>query len=130
MRSSVINAIKASSIQGLKVTTELPFEESGNAVYLKNPKTLYIDESISDTTPLIATLDGLSISSTTTSVKVYFTTDAKNIQPSYTTNIDALKGLKDTIDFPGANSRDVQVSTDYVGDMLVTEVEYRLTKLS
>lgn len=130
MRSAVLAAIKSSSIQGLKLSSELPFEESGTAVYLKNPKTVYVDETVEDTQPLLSTLDGLTISSSTVSTKVYFTTDAKNIQPTYNTNITALKGLKDTIDFAGAYTRDVQISTDYVGDLFVTEVEYRMTKLA
>lgn len=130
MRASVLSAIKASDLKGLRINTELPFDDSGEPLYVRNSKTVYVDEAQFSTDPIIETLDGTTISNTTTTVKVYFTTDAKNIQPTYSTNVETLKGLKNTIEFAGSRARDVIVNTDYVGDQLVTEVEYRITNLT
>lgn len=130
MRDSVIQALRAADLKGVRINTELPFVDNGTPLYERNSKTMYIDQAQTTTDAIIETLDGTTISNSTTSVTVYFSTDAKNIQPTYTTNIDLLKGLKNTIQVQGARSRDVDVRTLYVGDQLVTEVEYRITNLT
>lgn len=130
MRNQVLTAIRSASLQAVNISSELPFTDSGTSVYTRNPKTLYVGETNSTTEPLLETLDGTSISNTTTSVTVYFTTDAKNVQPWYETNIDTLKGLLPDIDMPGSTARDVQLTTEFEGDLLLTEIEYRITKLT
>lgn len=130
MRTDVINQIKAVAPFGYKLSNELPFDESDVALYLKNPKTIYVDTSTVDQDPLFATLDGLNITNSTTSTKVYFTTDAKNIPANYDTVVSSLKAIRDTISSPGAQRREAFVSTSYEGDLLVTELEYRITKIT
>lgn len=130
MRTQVIDAIKGSNLQVLRLSTELPFDESGVPVYVRNPKTIFVGATEYSVDPFLQTLDGLNFSNSITSVTVYFTTDAKTIQPWYDTNMVMLTGLANTIESPGSTSRDFVVSTDYVNDLLVTEIEYRITKLT
>lgn len=130
MRTQIIDRIKAVSPQGLRLSQELPYDESGSALFLKNPKTVYVDTDTVDQDPLVATLDGLNITNTTTSTKVYFTTDAKNIPANYDSTVAAFRAIRDTISFPGAQRREAFVSTSYEGDLLVTELEYRITKIT
>lgn len=128
MRDSVLTKLKTISLGGFSVSNELPYSESGGELYLKNPKTLYVSRETTDTIPLVITLDGADISTTTTSVVVYFSTDAKNSPSHLDTLLTNIKGLKYSIDHPGANQRDVNVRTSFAGDLLINEVEFRFTK--
>src|SRR6056300_937670 len=128
MRDSVLTKLKTISLGGFSVSNELPYSESGGELYLKNPKTIYVDRETTETVPLVITLDGLDISTTTTSVVVYFSTDAKNAPSHLDTLLSNIKGLKNTISLPGANQRDVNIRTSYAGDLLINEVEFRFIK--
>lgn len=130
MRNSVIDKIKGLALTGYATTEELPFDDGGVALYLKNPKTLYIDRERTTTEPLVLTLGADDISRTTTSITAYFTVDAKNPPANYQSTVDSLRSIRPTIVQDGANSRDAVVSTSYTGDLLVTEVEYSLTRVN
>ncbi len=131
MRQQLLDKIQALAVNSLNVSNELPYEESGTPRYIKNPRTIYVDRDSIDSSPLIVTLDrSVGLSTETTSVSVFFTTDAKNPPNSLESTIQSLRGLKDTVDSAGSATRECLVSTDYVGDLLVTELEYRLTKLA
>ena len=125
MRDSVLTKLKTIGLGGFSVSNELPFSESGSELYIKNPKTIYVGRETTETVPLVITLDGIDISTTTTSVVVYFSTDAKNAPSHLDTLLTNIKGIKSTISHPGANQRDVNVRTSYEGDLLINEVEFR-----
>jgi hypothetical protein len=130
MRSSILALLPTVRLGGFSVSQELPFSATGVSLFIKNPKTIYVDRETTETVPLFATLDSRDINTTTTSVVIYFTTDAKNSPLQLETLITGLKGLKNRIDFPGANQRTVNVRTNYEGDLLVNEVEYRFTRVA
>lgn len=130
MRDSVLEQIKLISPQGVKVTKELPYDESGIAVYLKNPKTIYVDNMEVENDPFIQTLSGLNIVNEINIVRIYFTTDAKNQIANYDNLVSQLRALKSSIELPGATRREALVSIRYEGDLTVTELEYRLTRLN
>ena len=130
MREQVIDKIKALAMNGVRLSTELPYDESGVAVYLKNPKTLYVDRTQFTSSPIVQTLGGVNINNTTTSVSVYLAVDAKNPQAQLDTIIDSLRGLEDTLVLDGTHTRESTVSTDYEEDMLVVNVEYNLTRIN
>lgn len=77
-----------SSYTGFKVSSELPFTASGNALYVKNKKTVYVDEQQDEKVQLYRTLDQGEVYQTDSIVNVYLSTDAKN-QPSSTDNVVA-----------------------------------------
>jgi hypothetical protein len=128
MRDSILTKLKTISLGGFSVSNELPFSESGTELYIKNAKTIYVDRETTETVPLVLTLDGSDIATTTTSVVVYFSTDAKNAPSHLDTLITNIKGIKNNIDHPGANQRDVNVRTSFEGDQLINEVEFRFTR--
>lgn len=130
MRNSVIDKIKGLALSGLNITSEQPFDEAGTPVYIKNPKTIYVDNLNIDYDTLYSTLGGTSFSNEVNIVRIYFVTDAKNHIANYDSLVSQLKSIKETIELPGAHRRDCSVQTSYVNDKLVTELEYRLTKLS
>jgi hypothetical protein len=130
MRSSVINGIKSLAYTGFSVSDELPFSDAGVELYTKNPKRFYVDKTQFASTPIVQTLNGVNINNTTTSVTVYFTVDAKNTPAQLDTIIDGLRGIEDTLVLDGTHTRESIVSSSYLGDMLVVEVEYRLTRIN
>lgn len=130
MREQVLSGIKNLAINGVGYTNELPYDESGVPLYLKNPKKLYVDRTQYESTPVIQTLNGLNISNTTTSVSVYLSVDAKNSMLQLDDIINNLRGLEDTIVLDGTHTRESVVSTEYVEDNLVVTIEYRLTRIN
>tara|TARA_R110000803_G_scaffold38347_1_gene82810 strand:- start:110 stop:499 length:390 start_codon:yes stop_codon:yes gene_type:complete len=129
MRTQVIDKIKALALNGIKLSNELPYDESG-AIYIKNPKTLYVDQTQYESVPIIQALNGLNISNTTTAVSVYLAVDAKNPLAQLDTIIQSLRGLEDTIVLDGTHTRESTVSTNYEDDLLIVSVEYRLTRIN
>jgi hypothetical protein len=63
------------------VSSELPFNSAGDALYLKNMKTVYLDEDQLEITQHVPVLNANKIMQTETTVNGYLVTDAKN-QPS------------------------------------------------
>tara|TARA_R110000823_G_scaffold135448_2_gene264576 strand:- start:427 stop:822 length:396 start_codon:yes stop_codon:yes gene_type:complete len=63
------------------VSSELPFNSAGEALYLKNMKTVYLDEDQLEVTQHVPVLNANKIMQTETTVNGYLVTDAKN-QPS------------------------------------------------
>lgn len=130
MRQEVIDSIKALSPNSVSISTELPYDESGIELYVKNPKTIYIDAHTVEIDNLFSTLNGLNFSTTTNVVRIYFTTDAKKPIFNYSALVTQLYNLKDAIAIDGIHTRTATVSTSYAGDLLTTQIEYRLSKLN
>jgi hypothetical protein len=130
MRTQVVDKIKALALSGVNLSDELPFNESGVATYIKNPKTLYVDRTQFTSVPIVQTLSGTNINNTTTSVSVYLAVDAKNPPVQLDSIVTSLRGLEDTIVLDGTHTRESTVSTNYDGDLLVVQVEYNLTRIN
>ena len=130
MRTQVVDSIKSLALNGVQLSKELPYDESGSAIYIKNPKTLYVDRTQYESVPIVQALNGLNISNTTTSVSVYLAVDAKNPLAQLDTIINSLRGIEDTLVLDGTHTRESTVSTDYENDLLIVNVEYRLTRIN
>lgn len=130
MRTQVIDKIKALALNGVSLSSELPFEESGVAQHIKNPKTIYVDRTQFESVPIVQALNGLNINNTTTTVSVYLAVDAKNPLVQLDSIVQSLRGIEDSIELDGAHTRESTVSTDYEDDLLVVNVEYNLTRIN
>lgn len=130
MREQVIDYIQGLNLGGFSVTTQAPYDENNQALYIKNPKKIYVDYPQSDTEPFIQTLNGTSISNEVSSVNVYLSTDAKLIPSNYESVITQIKTAKDLTTIEGINRREVQVSSEFESDLIVTTVELRYIKLA
>lgn len=130
MRDDIINYVKSLNLNSVTVTTDLPFDDSGVALYLKNVKKIYIDREQITSEPIVQTLDAVTINNTTTSVSLYFTIDAKQVLSNYTDIVNGLKAAKDVTSFAGVNNRTAEVATEYLNDLLVTTVTITLTRIN
>lgn len=130
MRTEIYNYIKALSLGTFKLSDERPFDASGVALYLKNMKSIYVDQQQTTHDTVVATLDGLTINAETTSVRVYFSTDAKQLPSNYASLVSSIKLARNTSTIRGVNRREVDVATSFDEDKMITEFEFRFTKLT
>jgi hypothetical protein len=82
------------------------------------------------TEAIIRTLDAISISDEVTTVRLYFSADAKSLPANYETLVSDLRTAKDSDTITGYARREVDVETDYTQDVLVTQLTFRFTKLT
>ena len=130
MREDILSYIKTLSLGSFTVSDELPRDDSGMALYLKNPKKLYVDIGQVEATPLIQTLSGFDVHTESTTVSVYFTADAKTLPANYSSLTQSLRLGKDVQQAKGFNNRSVDVQTEYDADMLITRIDYTFSKIT
>ncbi len=130
MRDSILELLYGIPLGTFQVSKELPYDETGVALYTRNPKTIYVDYPVEESLPLFITLGSADINTTTESVAVYFSTDAKQTPPNLTAIISAIKALKTNIISAGANKREVVHSIEYAGDLMQVTVEFRFTRIT
>ena len=130
MRTAIYDYIKGLLLGQFRLSDERPFDASGQALYLKNMKTVYVDQEQITQDTVIATLNGLIINAETTSVRVYFSTDAKQLPSNYSSLTASMKLARNAAAIQGVNRREVDVTTSYDEDKMITEFEFRFTKLT
>lgn len=128
MRDEIISYIQSLNLSGFSLTQELPWDSNGLALYLKNPKRIYVDRGQYELTPLVETLDGVKIAIDTVTVKVYFSNDAKILPSGYDTLVNSLKLGKNINSTDGYRGRSCVLSSSFQEDLLVTELEFSFTK--
>ena len=129
MRTEVLTYIRGLALGTFNVSDEVPRNESAEPLYMKNPKTIYVDVAQFEDNPLINTFDNFSIHAKTTSLTVYFSVDAKNVPNNYDSLVSSMLDARDLNTTEGFNDRSAEVSTSIEADMLVTQVRLRYTKL-
>jgi len=130
MRTELVNYFNGFTMTNFVVSSELPFTSNSTVMYLKNPKRIYVDlEQVSNET--FMPVMGGDIYQEVHSVSVYFTTDAKNLPSNYQTVVDTLRAGKDvsTVD-SSYFKRAVDTNTVFEGDLMVTQLDFRFTKLT
>lgn len=130
MRDQILTYLRSQALGSFNVSSELPREEGGVGLAQKNHKTIYVNVEQFQDSPLIATLGGLSIHSTTTTVSVTFAVDAKNIPANYSSLVNSIMGARDlnsSTEF--FNSREAVVETSTDADMLTTTIDLNYVKI-
>jgi hypothetical protein len=130
MRTEILDYISTLNLGSFLVSQELPWEESGQALFLKNLKKIYVDATQYQNESLITALNGLNINNETSIVRILFACDAKQTPANYDTLVTDLKSAKDITTIEGVRSRQCDVSTDIENDSLVTTLEIRFTKIT
>lgn len=126
MREQIINGINALSLGTFTVSSELPWDSSGQPLYLKNLKVFYVDEPQYTTEQLVATLDAsVFIGREVTTIRVYVACDAKTKPSNYDSLKAAIRGLRTLTSTENVTSKECDVITSFEADTLVTEFEFR-----
>jgi len=130
MRQDVIDYLQNQNLGSFVTATELPWNETGENLYLKNLKKIYVDVDEFVMEPVITTFSGLNLTNETTRVRLYFANDAKQLPSNYDEIVTIVKAAKDIQTNDGFSRREVDVNTTYEADKLVTEIELRYIKLT
>jgi len=130
VRQEVLAYINGLALGTFTVTSDLPYDASGNALYLSNVKKIYVDEEQITSEPLVQGMDGTHINNQTTSVSIYFTADAKQLPANYDTIVSGLRGAKDITSVSGVNRREIEEISDFQGDLIVKTLEIRFNTVT
>jgi hypothetical protein len=130
MRQEILNYINGLALGTFSVANELPYDASGTALYLSNPKKIYVDLEQTATEPLVSALDGPVIDNEVTSVSIYFSADAKQLPANYDSLVTSLKAAKNITTVAGIHRRELDSSTEFNGDLIVNSMEIRFNKVT
>lgn len=129
MRDQVLAYLDGLDLGTFAMSQELPFDNAGTTLYLKNPKRVYVDLDQNTTEVFIGVMGNNSIDMDVVSVIVYFANDAKNLPADYSDTVNAVVGAKSLYAANGFFKRDYLTSTKYENDLMVTIIELRFYKL-
>jgi hypothetical protein len=129
MRTELIDYFKSLKLRNFKVSDELPFV-SGTEMYVKNAKTVYTDMTQKVSEQVLAVLGNHGVFQQVDSVSVFFTTDAKNLPSDYDSVTNALAAGKNVDNGEDYFRREVDVVTSFEGDLILTTLEFRFTKIT
>ena len=130
MRQEILNYVNGLSLGTFSVSSELPYDQSGTALYLSNPKKIYIGNEQTSTEPLVSALDGPVIDNEVTAVSIYFSADAKQLPANYDTLVTNLRAAKNITTVTGIHRRDLDAVTEFQGDLIVNSMEIRFNKVT
>jgi hypothetical protein len=126
MRAQLLSAITTavSTLTQFAVSTELPWEQNGTPLYLKNMKKIYVDRERQEETVLIPVLTGQEVFQDDLIAEVFLAVDAKNPPSqldSAITKILSCKSSTGIVSF--GNESDYTV--DKQEDVLIYTFEFR-----
>ena len=130
MRSELITRIttKIAAYTKFAVSSELPWENSGEALYLRNFKRVYVGELETVREPLFQTLSSDTVDYDQLTITAYVTVDAKNDPANLDAVIDAIISAKD-VTYSGVYTRNCEHTTEITNDYVVHTFEFTFEKL-
>ena len=128
MRTELLSAITTavSTLTQFAVATELPWEQNGTPLYLKNMKKIYVDRPKQEETMLIPTLNGNEVFQDDLIAEVYVAVDAKNTPSQLDNLITKILSAKSTINVVNFGSES-DYTVDKQEDVLIYTFEFRLS---
>lgn len=130
MRTEILDYLKGLKLKNFNISDEIPFSNSGTAMYLKNLKRIYVDLEQVTTEPFLNLLNTNSIDSEVHSVRLYFSTDAKQLPSDYSSLASDIRAGKTVATEENFFRREVNSSTSFENDLMITEFEFRFTKIT
>lgn len=107
----------------VSVSSELPYTSSGEELFAKNMKVLYVDEENIAQDTLYPVLDRNNITQNTSSVIAYLQVDAKNQLSDINSIISNILSAKSVI--TGTISSESEYATEYDLDRILYTFEFR-----
>jgi hypothetical protein len=131
MRTAILNYLQdhSADLSPLTISTNLPWEDNGAALAHHNKKHVYVDLDQVQQTPVLDALNAAGLVDETTTVRVYFVTDAKKPLTNLETLIDTVKGARLTANIAGVTQRLCQVTNTFNNDAIETEFEFSFRKI-
>ena len=119
MRTAILDYLQglgSATLGTFSVTTELPWDQNGNALYLSNLKRIYVD------------VDQITQDPNQNSLSLAGVIDAKQLPSNYESLVDTIIQARLTADITGVIERLCQVTTDFDADKLITTFEFSFKK--
>lgn len=129
MRDLIYDYIESNLTTGFTLSSELPWDKGNTPLYMKNMKSIYVDQAQTVQEPLFDTLDGTGFVNELTTVSVYVATDAKKLPSSYDAMVTTIRAAKLDTTISGYTQKVVLVDTEYDGDNVVTQFDFNFTKI-
>jgi len=130
MRTELLSYLTTNLTGTIKTSQELPFEDSGAALYLKNMRRVYLDEPQTEQEELVPTLDDSDINQKITTVRGYLTVDAKNRNADLDTALTTMATAKNVTTITNAFRKEFDYTTTIDADRIIYEFEYRFYTLA
>jgi|TARA_R110000803_G_scaffold36651_2_gene78765 hypothetical protein len=115
-----------SGYTNFRVSSELPFESGGNSLFLKNKRTIYVDDLSEEQIQLYRTVDQGTVYQTETIVQAFLTVDAKNQPSDIEDVIQAILNAKSVV--TETQSNEAIVASDIEDDYITYTFEYTILK--
>jgi hypothetical protein len=127
MRAELLTYLTtATSATTIRTVSELPWNNAGQPLYLKNMKKFYLDQEQIEQSVLIPCLPGQNdIMQNTITVRGYFAVDAKNQPSGLSTAITTILSAKDRTGITNFGSES-DYTTEIQDDVIIYTVEYRM----
>jgi hypothetical protein len=130
MRTQLLAYLTANLTGGIKVSQEQPFEQGGDALYLKNMRKVYLAEPQTEQDQLVPVLTGDDINQMITTVRGYLAVDAKNRNADLDQALNTLSAALRSADIPDSFRKEWDYTTTLDNDVLLYEFEYRFYTLA
>ena len=128
VRDEVLSYLTSLKLKEFKVSSELPFEPNGTPLYLKNPKTIYVDAEQIVTEPFLQMFNE-TIDQEITTVAIFLATDAKQLPRDYSTVVSQIRQAKE-VAVGTYFIRNSDLTTETINDLLITSVLITLSKIN
>ena len=116
MRAEILDYLKSLKLSDYTIANELPFLNSGDAMYKKNAKKIYVDESAYSSEVFIPLLDGTNVMADLESIQVFFSNDSSLIY--------GLNALAEYIKLPQHNTTTTDHQFEHDGDKTITNYTF------
>lgn len=129
MRTELLSAITTaiSTLTQFAVSQELPWEQNGTPLYLKNMKKVYVDRANVEQSTIIPTLNGGDVYQNDLISEVYVAVDAKNPPSQLDALIAKILSAKDTVNVVNFGTES-DYTVDKQEDVLIYTFEFRLNQ--
>lgn len=129
MRTELLSAITTavSTLTQFAVSSELPWEQNGTPLYIKNMKKVYVDRERLEQSTLIPTLNGGEVFQNDSICEVYVAVDAKNQPSQLDSLITKILGAKNSTGIINFGTES-DYTLDKQEDILIYTFEFRLNQ--
>jgi hypothetical protein len=129
MRTQLLSAITTavSTLTQFAVSTELPWSQNGTALFRKNMKKIYVDQTYQEQSTIIPTLNGGDVYQNDLKTMVYVTCDAKNPPSQLDTLVSKILNTKDSTGVVNFGTES-DYTIDKDEDVLVYTFEFRVNQ--
>jgi len=131
MRSGILTRLQSSFTTStvFRVSTELPWSQGDNPLYLKNLKTIYVDKPEQISSSLIDTLDYRGVDQIDQTLEVFLAVDAKNPPTQLDSAVSTILAAKD---YTGVTnfSNESDYTVEINNDIITYTFEFRISSVN